>query len=81
MARELIGEDDLEKLFTYQPPTPEMAPKFDEISKACLALARVIVANCPSSADRTLAIQHIVDARARANAGIIFDGARLIPMG
>lgn len=81
MPRELRGADDLEKLFTYQPPTPEMGAKFEAVARACEAAARVIVEHVPSSADRTLAIQHLVDARMRANAAIALDGARLIPIG
>lgn len=77
---ELVGADDLEKLFTYQPPTPGMQPRFMAVSRACLAAARVIKANCPPSADRTLAMQHLVDARMRANMSIALRGARLIPM-
>jgi hypothetical protein len=81
MARELRGADDLEKLFTYQVPTSEMGEHFEAVSAACLAAARVIVEHVPASADRTLAIQHLVDARMRANAAIALDGQRLIPMG
>lgn len=81
MARELRGSDDLEKLFTYQSPTPEMQEHFQVVSKACEAAARVIVEHVPACADRTLAIQHLVDARMRANAAIALDGQRLIPMG
>jgi hypothetical protein len=80
MARELQGHDDIEKLFTYQPPTPEMQPKFSAVSGALEEAARIIVENVPASADRTLAIQHLVDARMRANMAIALDGARLIPM-
>jgi len=80
MARELRGADDLEKLFSYQPPTPDMQEHFEAVSKACEAAARVIVEHVPPSADRTLAIQHLVDARMRANAAIALDGQRLIPM-
>jgi hypothetical protein len=81
MAKELRGADDLEKLFTYQAPSASDRPKFEAVAKACEAAARVIVENVPSCADRTLAIQHLVDARARANAAIALDGQRLIPMG
>lgn len=80
MARELQGKDDIEKLFTYQPPTPEMQEHFTAVSAACEAACRVIVEHVPPSADRTLAIQHLVDARMRANAAIALDGQRLIPM-
>lgn len=81
MARELQGHDDISKLFTYQPPTPESLPKFAAVATACEAACRVIVENVPSCADRTLAIQHLVDARMRANVAIALDGQRLIPMG
>jgi hypothetical protein len=58
-----------------------MAEHFEAVSAACLAAARVMVEHVPASADRTLAIQHLVDARMRANAAIALGGARLIPMG
>jgi hypothetical protein len=81
MAKALRGADDLEKLFTYQPPADGDQVKFEAVAKVCEMAARVIVANVPPSADRTLAIQHLVDARMRANAAIALDGQRLIPMG
>lgn len=81
MAKELRGADDLEKLFTYQLPYASDMAKFEAVAKACEAAARVIAENVPPSDDRTLAIQHLVDARMRANAAIALDGQRLIPMG
>lgn len=81
MAKELRGGDDLEKLFTYQAPSASDMAKFEAIARACESAARVIVEHAPPCADRTLAIQHIVDARMRANAAIALDGQRLIPMG
>jgi hypothetical protein len=81
MSRELVGHDDIAKLFSYQPPTPEMQPRFEAVARACEAACRVIEKNVPASADRTLAIQHLIDARMRANMAIALDGARLIPMG
>jgi hypothetical protein len=80
MSKELRGHDDLEKLFTYQPPAEGDQVKFEAVAAACEQAARVIVENCPPSADRTLAIQHLVDARMRANMSIALDGQRLIPM-
>jgi hypothetical protein len=81
MPKELRGNDDLEKLFTYQPAGEGDDARFVAVAKACENAARVIVENVPSSADRTLAIQHLVDARMRANMAIVLDGQRLIPMG
>ncbi len=81
MPRDLRGRDDIEKLFTYQPPTPEMQEHFEAVARACEVACRVLVEHVPTSADRTLAIQHLVDARMRANAAIALDGQRLIPMG
>ena len=80
VVRELLGRDDIEKLFTFQPPTEEMLDHFYAVAQACEAACRVIVEHVPASADRTLAIQHLVDARMRANAAIALDGQRLIPM-
>jgi len=75
----LQGGDDLEKLFTYQPPRPETRESFVAIAEACLYAARVIVNHCPPCAERTLAIRELVEARMQANLGISIRGARLIP--
>jgi hypothetical protein len=81
MPKELRGNDDLEKLFTYQPPGEGDGTRFIAVAKACENAARVIVENVPACADRTTAIRHLVDARMNANMAIALDGQRLIPMG
>lgn len=79
MARQLRGADDIEKLCTYQPPTPEMQPHFEAVAKATEAYIRVLKAHVPPSADRTVAIRHALDARMNANMAIALDGQNLIP--
>lgn len=76
---ELMGDDDLEKLFTYQSPAIGMPEKFYRVAQACLLAARTIEQNCPRSAERTLAIRHLVSARMQANASISLRGQHLIP--
>lgn len=79
MPRELVGQDDIEKLCTYQPPTPETVPHFQAVAKACEAFIRAIKEHVPASADRTVAIRHALDARMTANMAITLDGQNLIP--
>jgi hypothetical protein len=72
---ELGIDEDIKALFTYNAnPTDEMRRQFEEITVACMFAAQVIRNNSPVSANQTLALQHIVDARMRANAAIATGG-------
>lgn len=69
-----ISNEQLANWFTYHSPTPEQLPKFQAIREAGLNLAKVIVANSPSSADQTAAIRLIRESIMTANASIACDG-------
>jgi hypothetical protein len=47
---------------------------FHDVNDAAKAMYDVIRANCPRSAERTLAIRKLQEARMWANAAIVFDG-------
>ena len=66
--------DKTAHVFTYHPPTPETLPKYEALRSAALAFARVIEANVPSSADRTVAIRKVREAVMIANAAIACGG-------
>lgn len=68
-------EEIIRDLFEYHPPTNETIPKFREVTEACIAAAIVIDRVCPPSADRTVAIRHLQDARMSANCSIANNGA------
>ena len=69
-----ITNDQLENWFTYHSPTPDQLPKYQAIREAGKALASVILANTPSSADQTDAIRKVREACMTANASIACGG-------
>jgi len=60
---EYIDTDDPDKIAGFQ--------SVNAIAKMCYD---VILANCPRSAERTLAVRKLQEARMWANAAIVFDG-------
>lgn len=76
-------DDGLHRLFQTVDITSMTSTRSGRVADVCAALeeaAQVIAYICPASADRTLAIQHLVDAKHRALDAILFRGDRLIPM-
>ena len=69
-----ITNDQLENWFTYHSPTPDQLPKYQAIREAGKALASVILANTPPSADQTDAIRKVREACMTANASIACGG-------
>ena len=68
-------DDDIKRMFTYNnAPTEEQKAQFKAISDTLMYAAQVIRDNSPASADQTLALQHLVDARMRANKAIAHGG-------
>jgi len=67
-------EQVLDDLFTYHAPTPEQLPKYDAIRKGARYFASIVLANCPSSADRSAALRQIRQAMMTANASIALHG-------
>jgi len=47
---------------------------FGDVNEAAYAMYQIILANCPRSAERTLAVRKLQEARMWANAAIVFDG-------
>lgn len=62
------------ELMTYHPWDEEQIAAGKIIVKALSTAIEEIVRSVPSSASRTIALQHLVDARLRANAAITFKG-------
>jgi len=69
-----LTEDNIDKVFTYQPATPEQQKAYATIRQAGIAFARAILQNAPSCADRTTAVRCVREARMWANAAIALDG-------
>lgn len=61
---------ELDHAYGYKAPTPEQIPKYEAINQAAKNFERVVLENCPSSADRTFATRQIRDARMTANRSI-----------
>lgn len=60
----------VEKMFTYY-PRPDKAESFKRINEAAKQFALVLVEECDTSAETTLAIRKIQEARMWANASIV----------
>ena len=69
-----IDDAVLDNWFTYHAPTPDLPAKYEAIRAAGKALAEVIVANAPPSADQTAAIRKVREAVMTANAALACGG-------
>jgi hypothetical protein len=76
-ARPMSSEEIVAEFFKYHAPTETTIPKHAAINQAAKNFAEVIMANCPSGADRTGAINCIRMARMTANAAIALNGLSL----
>lgn len=56
--------------FIYHAPKPGQKEKYEMIRETALILANCIMANCPDSRERSLAITHLEDVVYCANASI-----------
>lgn len=65
---------EISDLFEYHAPTPEQVASMKRIREAAKALAFVIEAECPPSADRTAAMRQLQDANMTANRSIVLKG-------
>jgi hypothetical protein len=61
---------DLEQIFDYHESTPEQTERYVALRSAAIAYAGMILAMCPDSAERTLAIRDVQRALMMANASI-----------
>jgi hypothetical protein len=61
---------DFDNVFTYHPPQEGQPERFQEIRDAGRDLAEIVLAECPSSPERSLAFTKIREAIMWANAAI-----------
>ena len=66
----MITPDQIEKEFTYHPPTQDQANRYVTIRDAARSLAYIIINNTPSCADQTAAIRKLRECVMTANAAI-----------
>lgn len=69
-TREMTPNEIIESLFTFHPPEIGQVEMYTAIREKAKALAREIVACCPSGPDRTAAIRKVREAVMTANASI-----------
>jgi hypothetical protein len=58
----------------HQPPTEKAKEGHAYVAGACTSMLRTILANCPPSRDRTIALNKIREARMWANSAIATEG-------
>jgi hypothetical protein len=75
--RPMTEEERVNELFTHKFPTHLTGPKFETIRETARHMAKVILMNVPSGADRYIAIQKLREVVMVANAGIANDGLTL----
>jgi hypothetical protein len=73
MPFEKLTDAQIEDMFTYHNDTAKI-PAYAAINEAAKALARAIRDHCPLSADASVAIRLVREARMTANAAIALDG-------
>lgn len=67
----LTKEEYLARYFQYHRPTGAQVARMGVINDAAAALAAALFDGCPESAERTLALRSVEDARMRANQAIV----------
>lgn len=67
-------QQQLDAWFKYHPPTPDDVPRFNAITEAAAAFARVVMTNTPPCADQSAALRLVREARMTANAAIACKG-------
>lgn len=65
---------EIEDLFMYHAPSPDMTAKFLPLRDAIVSAAIAINELCPPGADRTAAIRKLKEAHMTANAAIVLEG-------
>lgn len=61
---------DLERWFTYHPPTGDQPARYERLRSAARVLAAAIADECPAGADRDAAVRKLREAVMTANAAI-----------
>lgn len=68
------AEKEVDRLFTYQPWDKNQEGAGAAVNEALKNAFKAMIQNVPPSPRRTIALQHLVDARLSANAAITFGG-------
>jgi hypothetical protein len=76
-ARPMSNSEIVAEFFKYHAPNADTLPKYAAINQAAKNFAEIVLANCPSGADRAAAINLIRNARATANASVALNGLSL----
>lgn len=69
-----VTNENIDRVFTYQPPDDEQVAKYRNIRMKAQELAEVIIANTPSCADQQAAVRHVREAMMTANAAVALKG-------
>lgn len=69
-ARDRIDLDSLTNRFTYHAPQGDQPVRYERVRAQALALAKLIVENCPSSPERSTALTRLDETVMHANAAI-----------
>lgn len=69
----MLIPSEIERMFTYHPPSGNQPERYGEIRDAAKVLAKVILKNTPGSADQTAAIRKLREAVMTANAAIALE--------
>ena len=64
----------VERWFTYHAPSAAQIPKYNEIREKAREFALVLVRNCPSSTDRSVALRKLRECVMTANASVACEG-------
>jgi hypothetical protein len=67
-------QEKLDNWFSYHPPIDDQAERYAAIRAAGKTFAETIIALCPESADRTVAVRKIREAVYAGNASIACGG-------
>ena len=61
---------DVDRFFTYAPPTPAQVGQYQRIRDAARTFARILLAETPACSDQTTAIRHLRETVQIANSAI-----------
>ena len=62
--------EELDNAFIYHPPSPKQVELYTQLREQGKALAETVMANCPNSRERSLAITKLREAIMWANSSI-----------
>ncbi len=75
-----MKREEIDNMFNYHPPVGNQPEKYAEINRKALEFAHAINDICPGSAEATIAIRKVQEARMQANAAIALHDDGQTPM-